>query len=57
MTVGEHYEDMWERLKLELQKKIKNAHNPMSSMSEGVWTESVCEDILKTMDKLENEEV
>ena len=49
------FETAWLSLKETIENMNRSAHNPMASMSEGMWTESVTLTILKEMDKLERE--
>ena len=48
------YQKAWFELKATLEQWNKTAHNPVSSMAEGVWTEKVTEDTLKEMEALES---
>lgn len=49
-----NYQKAWLELKSIVDGMYKNAHSPMTSMAEGVWTESVTSDILKKMENIEN---
>lgn len=49
------FESAWLNLKDKIEDMNRNAHNPMASMSEGMWTERVTLTILKEMDKFERE--
>lgn len=48
------YQKAWLELKATIETWNKTAHNPISSMTEGMWTEKVTKDTLKEMEALEN---
>lgn len=49
------YQKAWAKLKESLIHDSKNGHNSMTSMSEGTWTEVISGNIVKKMNRLEEE--
>lgn len=49
-----NYHQAWLELKSTIESMKSNSHNSMTSLTEGVWTESVTNDILKKMENIEN---
>lgn len=51
-----NYKRLWFELKQKIEKeKYAYGIGTMCSMAESVWGESVCEDILNMMNRMENE--